>query len=228
MSTFRSSFLPFAISGKFRSFRRACARVLPPASAIFVLWGLQSTAYAWPITWTFVEPSCPSHPCGSSPVSPTATGVISGSFVFDADTNTYSSVNISVTALSDFSAETYTIPNYSDGVSISNGYESELLLAVNSTASDLTGDPFVGFLFSSALTDAGGESNVFGLEGYCTDSTCSITQDDIEADTGDGNFGIGKSTVESIAPEPLTFGLIGGGLLALAYWMKRTKMSARR
>jgi hypothetical protein len=187
---------------------------------------LHSSAYAAPITWTFDESDCGSF-CG---FGGSAGGALSGSFVFDADTGTYSSIDIVVTSVSDpaFPAETYTVPDYTDGVyCIATPYCQSLLFAVTSESSDLTGTPAIFFTFGSALGDSGGTSSIFGgIEGYCTDSNCS-SFDGVVGDSGYGNFGDVTASAPPSTPEPATFGMIALGMAALAYRMKQ-RIAVRR
>jgi uncharacterized repeat protein (TIGR01451 family) len=89
-----------------------------------------------------------------------------GSFVFDASTHSFSSVNIATTTA------TRTGATYN---TLSTGLNPDATGALFDTSAspNQTGLPGVSMLFSSPLTGAGGTSSVTGQEADCTDPGCS-------------------------------------------------------
>jgi hypothetical protein len=109
----------------------------------------------------------------------------SGSFVFDADTNSFSSIDIKTTTGSIRDGAHYVLPNTSvDSVPF-------FLLFVTSNASDLTGTPVLAAELAFEMTNAGG---TIGLstssktghfsEDSCIDTICSGPQSPIRNVTG--------------------------------------------
>ena len=137
-------------------------------------------AFANPITWTL------------SGVTFADGSTASGSFVFDADTNTYSSIDIT-TSTTDLGG-TYGF----DCVSPCNGLPSdasEVLFLQHESSSDLSNTPGLVIFFATALTDAGGTDAIHGFEGVCSDKTCSAANAPF-VDISSGNV---VSTPESSA-----------------------------
>jgi hypothetical protein len=119
-------------------------------------------AFSTPITWQLVN------------VTGIDGATFTGSFVYDADTNKYSSINITATVGpvpgSDFAPATTFL--FQDPCCSST---PSALLAIDSNAADLTNANVLDLEFVSALTDAGGtvalSNNSSG--GSCQDSVCS-------------------------------------------------------
>ncbi|HEY3348398.1 MAG TPA: hypothetical protein VGM13_01315 [Thermoanaerobaculia bacterium] len=122
--------------------------------ALFVL-GLTSAASANPVIWTL------------NGVTFTDGGTASGSFVYNADTNTYSSVNITTTAGSVIvtgATLLYVVPAFSSSGGV---------LTAASNAADLTGARAFALNFGTALTNNGGTVTLLGQEASCANATCS-------------------------------------------------------
>lgn len=128
---------------------------------MFVL-ALAASAGAAPVTWYL------------SGVTMADGAVANGSFVFDASTNTYSSVSITTSGGSVFVSSTYTAvdPN---AVSVDDGTNVELV--PNAGLANFTGTPVLVLFFQTTLTDAGGSSWLAGgpasYETTCRDSACT-------------------------------------------------------
>jgi hypothetical protein len=117
------------------------------------------TAHAVPVQWTF------------SGVTFTDGGTANGSFVYDADTNVYSSVNITTTAGTLFPGAVYTdeSPGFTSTASVA--------LFVTAAPQPLTGTPAFAPAFAAPLTNAGGTVTLAPAalrEGTCNNATCSV------------------------------------------------------
>jgi hypothetical protein len=99
-------------------------------------------------------------------------GTISGSFVYDADLNQFSSVDVTTSAGSVLSGALYTLPDPCCAPA------ANFLLFVTTTG-DLTGTPVFSVGLASLMTDAGGTIDLatsglgFFSEESCFDSDCS-------------------------------------------------------
>jgi hypothetical protein len=95
----------------------------------------------------------------------------SGSFVYDADTNTYSNISITTTKGATYAVNTF---SFADPGSFNSSLD---LLTVTLGSGDLTGTPALALFFSTPLTDAGGTVPIpgFGI-GTCADSNCSVVR----------------------------------------------------
>ena len=125
-------------------------------------------------------------------------GTISGSFVYDADLDQFSSIDVTTSAGSTLSGALYTLP---DPCCTS---VADFLLFVTTTG-DLTGTPVLSLDLVSPMTDAGGTIDLatsgpgFFSEESCANSICS------------GPAGAERSVVSgdvSSVPEPSTFLLL--------------------
>jgi hypothetical protein len=172
---------------------------------------LAGLAQAVPITWTL-----------SGIVFPGG-GTASGSFVYDADANTYSFVNLTTTA-GFLSGATYTAPV--PGANQPSG-NSVLIAITNASLSDFTGTPVLRLDFSAPLTNAGGTTSVHATEGTCAVNPCiNLT----------GNFrGIGGGTITgprpnvTPAPPSIVLAITGMALAGGAYlWRRRRERPASR
>jgi len=127
------------------------------ASLVLALGLTSAAASAIPVTWTLQG------------VTFTDGGTASGSFAYDADTNTYSSVNITTTPGSVILTGA-TLVYVSPGFAPSN----DSVLTAASNAADLTGTRAFALFFGSALTNVGGTVSIAsGEEASCANSTCS-------------------------------------------------------
>jgi hypothetical protein len=151
--------------------------------AALVLCLLPLTASAVPVLWTF------------SGATFSDGGTASGSFVYDADTNTYSSVNITTTAGSVLLTGAnllYVAP----GLPAS----SADVLTVASGAANLTGVRGFALSFSPALSDLGGTVSLTGLEATCADATCSAPSGASRSLNAGVASGVGRSNVPALSP----------------------------
>ena len=149
-------------------------------------------------------------------------GTASGSFVYDANTNTYSSVNITTIAGSvRTTGATYhfvcgqDVPSC-NGVSPSAGFN----LNLTSAAANQTGLPGFALFFSSALTNAGGSVSVTGEEANCSNSTCTAPVSPERSITG----GSVSTVAVPATPAPSSVLLVSAGLLFAgfyAWWARR-------
>ena len=128
-------------------------------------------------------------------------GSASGSFVYDAPSNTFSAIDITTTAGSAFAGATYT--------GLSGAFGSSNTGMLLGPSGNLTDTALLFLMFGANLTNSGGTVPLNGVgEGTCDDADCfnstllrSITAGDV---------------VGAVAtPEPSAFLLVGTGLLAL-------------
>lgn len=164
----------------------ACATALGAASPL---------VHAAPVTWNIV---------GATMASTSSSTVIaySGSFTYDASTNTYSNVAISIDGLS---FDTGDISPTPFGVN-ANGLE-----LVDNPDADNTGQAIFNIDFASGLTDAGGTvalvTNFPTFLGVCSTPTCG---------SGTVRFtGTAGSVVGTPLPEPASWSLAALALLGL-------------
>jgi hypothetical protein len=176
---------------------RITFRSLMVVPALLVLLCVPSVASADGITWSL------------SGVTFDDGGTASGSFVYDAVTNTVSSINIVTTAGTTFSGSTYT--------ALSPGFSPPLpfdFVFVPSASGDLTGTMYLDLeLPMPGLTNSGGFVSLMdiGSEGLCADAECDTPADSpIRMITG------GELVSPVVAtPEPSAFVLLGMGLVCL-------------
>ena len=159
--------------------------------ATLVLCGtvLGARASASPILWTL------------SGVTFADGGTASGSFDYDAATNTYSLVNITTTGGS-ITGATY--------LALDPGFASTsgiLSVVPNAGLGDFTGTPLLALGFGPHLSALGGTSSILAGsgEGTCINTTCSMG-------TSLRNVTAGSVTA---VPEPSTLTLLGAALLGL-------------
>jgi hypothetical protein len=135
-------------------------------------------------------------------------GTASGSFDYNADTNTYSFVNIT-TAGGSQAGSTYLALD--PGAS-----SSDTILGVvpNAGLGNFTGTPLLAFQFASPLTDSGGTTSTISpsAEGTCANAACSSAN-------GGVRF-VSTGSVSSV-PEPSTLGLVLLGALGLVLGTRR-------
>lgn len=180
-------------------------RCLIIASVLLALFSLPPIASADGITWDLVG------------VTFSDGGTASGSFVYDATTNTYSDIDITTTAGSAFGGATYTF--------IGTEYVSsagEMILVT--TLGDLANTPTLVLYFDGGeLTNLGGTLSVSGIgEGICNNtSDCSVATELREITGGE---------VVASTPEPPALSLLSIGLvllLAAASFMQKTRLPSR-
>lgn len=123
------------------------------AFILALLFGACSAAVATPVLWTI------------SGVTFDDGGTASGSFIYDADTNTYSSVNITTTAGTSLAGATY---NFAYAAPATASLLPGIILA--HPPADLTGTPALNWSFSTPLSNVGG--NILFAPG-ASEGTCS-------------------------------------------------------
>jgi hypothetical protein len=164
---------------------------------VFGLVGIVSRAQAGAITWTLVNVTS----LGST---------ITGSFVFDADTNTYSAIDITTSGGTIIPNETWT--NWVGfGASFGPGINCCLGL-VDTALANQTGANLLNLVFMTGLTDAGGTIPISSTQqGTCNDANCNGFT---PYATGGTNNRVTGDVVSS-TPEPGTLMLLATGLLGL-------------
>ena len=177
-------------------------RILKSAALVFTLGFFSLSAQAMSIQWTLKDALFDD---GTS---------LTGSFFFDADTNTYSSINI-LTLAGTLTGRTY------DTLTPIAQSATKLDLLFDAAAGGFTGDDRLLLLFVSALTNAGGTvdlSTAVGTrtrEGTCANATCSGTLPTRFLTAG---------SVMTALPEPGTLSLLAIGLAGIA-WVRRRKVA---
>jgi PEP-CTERM motif len=174
---------------------RLTFRSLITVLVLFVLFCVPSIALADGITWDL------------SGVTFDDGGTASGSFVYDALTNTYSAIDIttSPSPTLPFAGATYT------GLSPVFGPSSTGMLL--GTSGNLTNTALLYLLFGADLTDSGGTVPLLtgvdgGAEGTCNNTDCSDS-------TALRSMTAGEVIGTVATPEPSALSLLGIGLIAL-------------
>ncbi len=158
------------------------------ALALLALAFLAGSADAFPVVWQL------------SGVTFTDGGAASGSFVYDATTNTYSSVNITTTAgtvITTGATLLYVSPGV---VPSSTGF-----LSGASNAADLTGTRAFALFFAAPLTNAGGVvALASGQEASCSNATCAAPVAPTRSTNAGAVAGTALSAVPAMSPWALT------------------------
>ena len=154
--------------------------------ALLVFSVLSATASAKPVVWTL------------SGLTFSDGGAASGSFSYDADTNTYSSVNITTTAGSVVLTGA-TLQYVAPGLPPM----SAQVLTAASNAGDLTGTRAFALFFSPALTNAGGTVTITGQEASCLDATCSAPTAPSRLVAAGHASGLSNADVPALSPRAM-------------------------
>ncbi|MDH3691810.1 MAG: hypothetical protein OEU36_20400 [Gammaproteobacteria bacterium] len=144
-------------------------------------------------------------------------GQATGSFLYDANSNTYSNISISTGTGSAFAGATY--------VDEKNGGAFGLTALSAPSASDLTGENFFVMQFSSALTNSGGILSLLipggnNREGTCNSADCLFGSTARNTSAG--------SVVGTVIPLPPSLLLLPSSLalLLLGGWRRRKSQKA--
>jgi hypothetical protein len=142
-------------------------------------------------------------------------GAGSGSFVYDADTNTLISADVMTTKGTLFDGATYTGADPGFGP-----FPGEIVLVTDPSLSDFTGTPALDMVFAANLTNAGGVVDLFlgtsgTAEDTCFDPGCTVAGTMIRTSTA------GEVTAATTTPEPSSFLLLGMGLATVVGFAKR-------
>jgi hypothetical protein len=133
-------------------------------------------------------------------------GIATGSFMFDADTSSYSSIDI-VTSEGSIAGTTYLDVVAGPAV-------GSFILAAAPIATYGIGTESLIIQYVSALTDAGGTTPItFGAEGACQDSQCDAI--------GANRFVTAGAVTTNAVPEPTPVALVAVGLLGLGLLGRR-------
>ena len=172
--------------------KQLCLRSTITALVLVVLAAMAPAASANQVTWDLIG------------VIFGDGGSASGSFVYDANTNAVSSVNITTTTGISFVGAMYLDVNPGFGPSA-----TEISFVPNASSTP-TGSPVLDLLFLSALTNSGGTIALSALEGTCGDPGCSTAA-----------IARGGTGAVTAAPEPSSLLLLATGIIALAIGAKR-------
>jgi hypothetical protein len=126
-----------------------------------------------------------------------------GSFIFDADTSNYLSINITTTSGSAFGGEIYdeSHPTWPGNA----GWKA----ALPEYSANLMGSMVLRMFYTPSLTNSGGTITGFsGSENRCTTTNCS-------GSSPLRSFVAGQLTGVAVVPEPSTFALLGLGLVGI-------------
>ena len=133
-------------------------------------------------------------------------GTASGHFTFDADTVTYSNVDITVTGSANGALNgTYSFLCPAADCPVASATAHKLLVLLNPPSADLTGQPAFFLNYNPALSDAGGSVRALINSGFCGQAACTTT--------APGGHLASNAAVMSVGPIPT---LTGWGLVIFA------------
>jgi len=160
---------------------------LKPTALALGLLGISAAAIATPMTWTLSNLVYSND--GPTPVTAT------GSFKYDADTNTFSDVNISTSQGAYTDAAVYTQVCNAPGCSTSSS-ATDILLISAPLSGDMTGDQHMHISLQAPMTNAGGAVAVqYALHLKCGSPACSF------GGSGQRNADLGASlTATAVVP----------------------------
>ena len=169
-----------------------------PASAVPVLWTLANVSFT----------------AGSGG------GTATGSFVFDADTNTYSAIDIVTTAFGSLPASHF--------VATHPLASAVTMVFLTGTPSNLTGVRLLLLQPSSALSNAGGTRTLAAsaAEGTCTNSVCNNATQDVRTLASGGSL-VGTPVATSVPALPVP-ALSMGATVAVGFLLAGVALLAMR
>ena len=153
-------------------------------------------------------------------------GVVSGSFTYNADTNAFSNVSVTVTGgtVAPGSIFTQAVNVGTSPTDWSNSTGLQMLTS-SYTGGDMTGALELYFYFLSPMTNAGGTITIDGIAAdqspqlaHCYDSACQYYDDGLRFANGSANPGV--ITAPTI-PEPASMILLGTAIIGLATRSRR-------
>jgi hypothetical protein len=188
---------------------RAPRRLLMSVLSLLLLALMAQTAAAGPLTWTLQN------------VTSLGT-TITGTFVYNADTDVFSHIDITTTGGSVIPDETWTNK-------ASFGSFDCCLALVDTSGVDDIGANVLNLVLAGFLTDAGGTVPLSETQqGTCGDSGCNSYLPYANDPSGGTNTNVTGDVFASGAavPEPLPLALLGVGLLGMVALRRRSKADA--